>query len=119
MRPSDFELLRPWMYLFSFADESEGVQSSNCYAWTTHGMLRAAHWWTQSNSMVDNRVAKLFLSFFGNFDVVASKKLGRVALGSLADHAGASCSAHVLEDSDVEDGLPAESEPTDSRCLGR
>ena len=41
VRPTNFELHRPWLFFFQFSEEDG--QTNNGYAWTTLSMLRAAH----------------------------------------------------------------------------
>lgn len=107
-RPTDFEIHRPWLFVFDFKEDPDSTE--HCYGWTSLAMFRAAHAWVQANRMVENRIAKMFLCFDGNFDVIASKKTGRISVpNGLVDEAS-SCSVHVLDEEDDPDPLPPDSE---------
>ena len=62
---------------------------------------------------------KLFISFDGNFDVIASKKLLRPSFLEGVPEFGLSgsrhVSAHVLDDGDFEEPLPPDSEAEDEQ----
>lgn len=75
-RRTNFELHRPWAFLFKFTNEAD--ESQQCRGWTTLAMLRSAHWWIQANGMARGRVARLAIGFDGNFDVIAPKRSHRV-----------------------------------------
>ena len=67
-RPTPFEMHRPWAYCFCFENSAPG--NSQCYGWTTLAMLGAVHWWIQANDMFRGKVARIFVCFDGNFDVI-------------------------------------------------
>jgi hypothetical protein len=105
VRPANFEIHRPWGILFHFADDPES--KSHYYAWTTLSMVRSAHWWMEVNRTVRDGVGKLYVTFDGNFDVIASKKGGRVVVQGLEEVGEtASVSPAVLADFSAEDVLP-------------
>ena len=111
VRPTLFEVFRPWAFMFNFDDVEDSM--THGYAWTTIAMIRAAHHWVQANGMVNQRVARFFVCFDGNFDVVASKRAGRVNMpDEEGAHESGTASVHVLhewpDEGEVE--LPADSE---------
>ena len=106
-------IIQALVFMFHFDDDEESMDHG--YAWTTLAMLRAGHSWIQANGMVAGRKGKIFLCFDGNFDVVASKRVGRVHIRLHDNFEGAvSAGSHVLQDwrpgDDAEEDLPPDSE---------
>ena len=99
--PASIELHRPWPFFFDFKDDPDSTE--HAYGWTSLAQLRAGHHWVHANAMVKSKIA-LLVTFDGNFDVVASRRTGRIVIpATVPGTETVSCFTFVLDDVGDED----------------